>query len=840
MDESEKANLEMQGLNLVDALSEKDSLIFASSSSGGFIDNQSLEKHNEHRSFEFLEAVEAEDTLGSLGQMGQLPQLSESLESERKKFGKCNLRKSLAWDSAFFTSAGVLDPDELSNIIEGVEKSGKKLLPGIKEDIRGSTDSISTLESESLTLENLDVDLFEDIRASIQKSSKAFNVANSRIKSVSGGLETQSLCSSKKVDFNSQSKKKAKSASKTQPVVMQGSGRIIKQGSGCQPVKQIKPVAKNGDSTSSLPKLPKVIGRADPISIAPTKRASLGAKRVQMERDKSTTVASKGLASKAPGLGGYRAVPKPSPSSKTSSLGSSTATKTESTLSSSSCDSSVSTLSNNFGKSPSNSARRKIDSRNANTSSTGSILKTPAKIASKNKAPSGKSHMSTHLMSSKLSSSASPASSISDCSLESLSSTSTVNQRSGKLRVSLESNSSCRSVDSDATPAMVLQKHSNGQILDGHENQATGLHNQNTKRTSTQIGTHSRPAFTKPSGLRMPSPKIGFFDGVKSLVRTPNGGVRTHSGLPTGLPKVGSGICSPGRGSNKPKIEKLQPATTVPAIGNMNFDIRKSASPLPFQDPTTVSTKVSGASRGVKSCSRISMEAPNKKCGQSCLNAEEVGAEGSDAAKHVPDLGVIEGNNESAGALKKNWSLEMQENADLKDIKVTPKSRIKGDTCDSNATCKIENINSSEKVGDDAYYGQYYLKNNLHTFVKNDEEKVHFEDQVDGLSKHMEAVDQKSEIQQEHIGNSISWVGVSSPGALDLPCFRELTCLSNPTPLSISSTTIEVTESTRTPFSVKNSSCNGEGLDFLTGSSIEVVEKTALLPSESAQKENSI
>lgn len=43
------------------------------------------------------------------GQMEQLPQSSETLEPEMaRKIGKGNLRKSLAWDSAFFNSEGML------------------------------------------------------------------------------------------------------------------------------------------------------------------------------------------------------------------------------------------------------------------------------------------------------------------------------------------------------------------------------------------------------------------------------------------------------------------------------------------------------------------------------------------------------------------------------------------------------------------------------------------------------------------------------------------------------------------------------------------------------------
>lgn len=96
---------------------------------------------------------------------------------------------------------GVLDPDELSSIIEGVEKES---LPRIEEDVYKSCDSISTLGSDSLTFESADLegDLFEDVRASIQKSSRKSKLATAatRVSSASGlpGLQTResffSLC----------------------------------------------------------------------------------------------------------------------------------------------------------------------------------------------------------------------------------------------------------------------------------------------------------------------------------------------------------------------------------------------------------------------------------------------------------------------------------------------------------------------------------------------------------------------------------------------------------------------------------------------------------------------
>lgn len=166
-----------------------------------------------------------EDATRKLEEWEQEPRPNETFEvGKAKKNSRCNLRKSLAWDSAFFTSAGtclwtlgiyfvfglmgcsvcfivtamcfvysgVLDAEELSSIIEGVEKDEKHPLQGIKEDVHMSSESITTLESDSLISEGLEADLFEDIRASIQKSSKKPDVTNeiSRFTSGIAGFQT--------------------------------------------------------------------------------------------------------------------------------------------------------------------------------------------------------------------------------------------------------------------------------------------------------------------------------------------------------------------------------------------------------------------------------------------------------------------------------------------------------------------------------------------------------------------------------------------------------------------------------------------------------------------------
>lgn len=85
-----------------------------------------------------------------------------------------------------------MDAEDISTIIDGAEKGKHHLLPGIDEDISRSTESISTLLSENLTLKSLEAELFEDIRASIQKSSKASGILNSNRKAAAKETDTPS------------------------------------------------------------------------------------------------------------------------------------------------------------------------------------------------------------------------------------------------------------------------------------------------------------------------------------------------------------------------------------------------------------------------------------------------------------------------------------------------------------------------------------------------------------------------------------------------------------------------------------------------------------------------
>ncbi|KAG5584438.1 hypothetical protein H5410_044872 [Solanum commersonii] len=574
-------DLEVNEFSLIDFSSENDNLIGNSSSplpSWGLEEYPSSANQTEARILVFSGAINIQEEMDMAGKGNhdeQFPQLHESKEPEKaRRKGKVNLRKSLAWDSAFFTDAGVLDADELSCMIKGGDK---QTLPMIEEDVRQSLDSISTLESDNLTLEHIESELFGDIRASIQK------VAIPTSGDLSAKTDNGANSSAKRVDLASKDRMKPKIAPKriigaqagipkSQPKQITGTQRL---GKG---LNQDKAQSISRMTSGASLKPPKVNTKLQPVSAS--KRASLDITRVKTDNDsmKISTASVRGAQTpKASALNKTsRVLPKPTMSMKPSSVGSSPAMKMHATRSSS--DSSGSTSSDKTVKSSIPVARRKVDSKPIAQPSASAKLKTPSKAVVKSKLPSGNSAVSAYLMSSKINANISPASSISE--LSSVSSSSSAIQRSSKLRTSFDT-SSCRSFDSD-TSTLDINNHLSDQKSDKPEIRGTTLPRESLK----QAGAVSRPAsMMKPTGLRMPSPKMGYFDGVKA-VRTPNG---THSNSSTALYKTEATICSPKVNSNT-KAKSVK----VPLRANRKPETLKHLSPLSSSDKSNISDNHSG------------------------------------------------------------------------------------------------------------------------------------------------------------------------------------------------------------------------------------------------------
>ncbi|CAL5389440.1 unnamed protein product [Camellia sinensis] len=346
-----------------------------------------LEKIDEQEGFQLFgttDSREPENAIEILEQREQKVLFHESTELGRAS----NLRKSLDWDTAFFTSAGLLDPEELFIINKGFEKVEAHLLPVTQEDLCTwrYADSESTLDGDDFSLDSnqsTEVDLFEDIRASIEKSNIMSNVCKSVCKSgVGEAHKRETHCwylalvsckkmlyglpfyasvyhksmlniygcifsALKKLDDVSRNRVKSTPTSRSQSVYMQGSKRV----------KEVVHPQIVQDAKKNM------------VSVGQRKKISLGADHVKMGNKVATLGSGKDLVSKKSGLGNSCC----STSSTTSLESSSSVSVTTSNDSSASCSPSGSASSL---KSSSNS-RRKADSRKSRFAASSSTSKTP-------------------------------------------------------------------------------------------------------------------------------------------------------------------------------------------------------------------------------------------------------------------------------------------------------------------------------------------------------------------------------------------------------------------------------------------------------------------------------
>ncbi|KAK8371418.1 hypothetical protein V6Z12_A01G243700 [Gossypium hirsutum] len=640
VDSEKQSDSNMKGLSLIDVSSEDDSLI--NSPLADPINLKSSEKKSETKTVRFaVDPESVEMAVGSTEEARKVKEPSESSEQEKtSKNGKYNLRKSLAWDSAFFTSEGFLEPEELSSMLGGNEKGQIQALPGIQEGVNKSYDSLTTLDSETLTLESLEADLFEDVRASIQKSNKVSVTANSSGKKEFKTTDTKTVSSSKKVELPTQDKIKQKATPKKPNVGVKDSGKTVKQVVVHPQISQacttVRSVARAGESTLSLHKPPKILSG---VGHTPTKRASLGAKTVKMDKDAKTVTGRGTTVLKTPALVGSRnIVPRPKLSSKSSSC-SPASSKTELTSSCSSLESCASFSSNRTNKSSLNLIKHKNGPRIVNPSS-GSAISARSRIAPKGKIQAGSSKPPTFVKSStKFSSSISPASSISEWSSESSSSISATNQ-SSNVRDSLGTGSrKGLTTKRDAHQRLDSQNLPTGSEGDGTE--VNGSLDESENKVSAGTSRLLHPGSVKPSGLRMPSPKLGFFDGVRSSGRTPNGSMLSHSGVTSGLPKIGAKSTSPGGNSNKAKIGKLQPVRSLTVIQSPKVDVKqtssavKSRSSLSIQKSPVAATKIPSSLRNLNTSTGMSLKLQS-------TSSPRTGRESYSKAQGIGSAGKVE------------------------------------------------------------------------------------------------------------------------------------------------------------------------------------------------------
>lgn len=342
-------------------------------------------------------------------------------EDELSEVMKYNLRKSLAWDKAFFTNAGVLEPDELCHMIESNHVGEKKALATIQEDVKRSTESTSTLKSDC-TLET-----------SEELGERDDDAVHSPTPST---LD----------DRDSNEKVKPNGIRKRPSIRAQGLGKVTKQA-----------LAAKEHNTSSISRPSTGLSRSVRASVDVNKtkqgESPVAPPRVAISRRIRPTVS------------------KPGPPSKSAFRSS----KNELTSSCSSLESCISASSSACKKSPLESANQK-KSQSSRTAF----------------------HSMANGSTSRAASRVSP-----------LSATSTFKSRLSSNNAAFLSASVDWSFNSPRAPTP--NKMAKGK-----------------KKTVSAVQHDPMPdqhgSMTKPTGLRVPSPKLGYFDGGRSSVaRTPTG-----------------------------------------------------------------------------------------------------------------------------------------------------------------------------------------------------------------------------------------------------------------------------------------------------------------------------
>ncbi|KAK7279384.1 hypothetical protein RJT34_24435 [Clitoria ternatea] len=458
-----------------------------------------------------------------------------------KRNSECNLRQSFAWDSAFFTSAGVLDPEELSCIIEGVKKDEKRAswLSRNQEDVHKSCETISSLESDGLSLESLEADLFVD--ASQKSSSRVPNVASGKGSQTHGGCMGHS----------------PKPLVKSTPT-----STITSKRSSLGDLHDVKSEKdKSKRIIGGIGNSPKTLAKSSPSSTVSSNRASLGDLRVKSEKDKSKQIV-RGICNLPKPLG--KSSPSSIISSNRSSLGNLRDVKSDkdkskriiggmgsspNTIGKSSTSSSISSKRASLGdlhvKSEKDKLKRIIRGIGNSVTNISVIKGSPAIVPKpiiSSKSPSdlsiatkAKSPYST-CSGSKLSSNNVVTAPSKTASRDKIgSSNSSLRNRSSKSSststAKYRSNNGFSKKDLSNIDAQQGSKSQNLESdLEGRETQHTRVTNQCVKTAAS--GMVLPPAPKKPSSLQLPSPNIVFFEGVKSLVRTSFGGNQPHSNVP--------------------------------------------------------------------------------------------------------------------------------------------------------------------------------------------------------------------------------------------------------------------------------------------------------------------
>ncbi|KAE9612289.1 hypothetical protein Lalb_Chr06g0171411 [Lupinus albus] len=485
---------------------------------------------------------------------------------------------------------------------------------------------------------------------------------------------------------------------KTPSVVMQRTGKMTKKNLNSPQVPK-KPVAIWGEQ--SVLKQPKVvgIGKCSPNSKISSKLASPGDLHVKSEKGKVSSVSNTSVIRSS-----RASVPKSTLASKFPSVPS-VSLKTKSIIS----KFQGGNISGNISKSTLNSLKRKVDGGTKRPLSSCSSAKTPSKLASRDKTASSGSSLSSLLSVSKLSSSISPASSISDCSLESPSSTSMSKYRCNSSMTTIGSSPSRKRLpDIDGQQRSNSKNPRSNSSFEGKETQHTGFISQCARNPAAELVLPQAP-MNNTSGLRLPSPTIGFFGGVKSSVGTPGKGTQ-HSGMPHSLPKHGARSVNPSEGLNNTKHRKLKPARYIMSTENKKSCNQQKSHQISLHESSDVAIGTSTALQNVK----IMEVQTYHETGTRNLEVNNAFAEGNLAGIHDLNLASTWGDGTLDNSIEIMYS----------DIKGSLHSDGTRETCATkklNSRECVENTSSSKVEGDYLLYGHSnFLKAEDPTLIDHD------------------------------------------------------------------------------------------------------------------------
>ncbi|GMP37986.1 hypothetical protein CsSME_00009422 [Camellia sinensis var. sinensis] len=692
----------------------------------GLVAGLVLEKIDEQEGFKLFgttDSCEPENAVEILEQREQKVLFHESTELGRAS----NLRKKL------------LDPEEMFIINRGFEKVEAHLLPVTQEDLctRRYADSESTLDSDDFSLDSnqsTEVDLVEEIRASIEKSNIMSNICKSVCKSgvrEAHKRETHSLKKLDDISRNRDAKKNMVSVGQRKEISLGADhvkmgNKVATLGSGKDLVSKKSGLGNSCCSTSSTTSLESsssvfvttsndssascsLSGNASSLKSSSNSRRKVDSRKSRLATSSSTSKTSlrcllrdkivlenpglstpslsmsnhssndpakstrnfkpSGLRMPSPKIGFFdedaekngeaNLFPHKSPKilsrmnmvlagqrkkislgadhvkmankvatlgsgkdfilSKKSGLGNSCSTSFTTSLESSSSVS-VTTSSASSLKSSSNS-RRKVDSRKSSLAASGSTSKTLRCSLGDTIVLENPSLSTLSLFMSNHSSYESPASSIDGWSSES---SSTANQSSNCLEVSFHTSTSRGAcLGNDATQALNFQSFPHDECFDDQESHQTRFPDpclEVVRGTANDLAKSTRNF--KPLGLRMPSPRIGFFDEDKATLSTVGRDFLFHFGAQSALPNI-SGV------KNRKRPDKLQTTRILLENGDTKLDsvqngvINPSLNAIHKNSPKMSSTSTTSRNLTRKT-SKGQIDTSPQLCRENCSRSSKV------------------------------------------------------------------------------------------------------------------------------------------------------------------------------------------------------------------------